>query len=884
MTLSTGTKLSHYEITSQIGKGGMGEVYQAKDTKLGRSVAIKVLPEEFAQDTDRIARFQREAKLLASLNNPNIAAIHGLEEVDGTNFLVMELVEGQTLDDRIKSGPIPVEEALKLAFQTAEALDAAHEKGVIHRDLKPANIKVTPDGKVKVLDFGLAKALADEQADLNLSNSPTLSVAATRQGVILGTAAYMSPEQAKGKTVDKRTDIWAFGCVLYECLTGKKAFEGETITETLAAVLTREPEWEAVPVQMRRLVRRCLQRDLNKRYHDAADVRIEIEDAGAEPVSTTEAPLGPVIIRRRALFLITGALILGAAITALAFRYLRPTPWKKPAHLSIVLPPGNNPTGNKPPLAFSPDGNHLAYVSGHGGVARLYLRSLDDPEAKSISSTEGASGPFFSPDGQWIGFFAQGKLMKVSLNGGATQRICASGLSAGASWGTDNTIIFSPSASSGLLRVSAYGGTPEIFTTLDASKGEISHRYPQFLPGGKAVLFTVFTGMGWDDQHIVLQVLKTGERRTLVKGGHTGRVVPAGYLVYCRAGSLYALPFDLSRQEVTGSSPVMIVKGIGQSDALAGEYSFSDTGFLAYIPASPRQFERRLVWIDRKGNVAPLEAPLRNYGEPALSPDGRQIAASINENTTDLYIYDLERGSLTRLSFEGCSQNPVWTPNGKRIAYRATREGFRNIFWRAADGTGIEERLTAGENLQTPVSWSRDGMDLAFEEVNPATGRDILILHLKDSASGEIARMDKRNPRRFVEGLIAASPVFSPKGLWLAYVSNKSGASQVYVQNFPGPGREWPVSTDGGWSPIWAPSGRELFYRIGDKLMAVDIQTEPTFTMGKPKLLFENAIELSGMDPDGRRFLAIQPVDPEPAVTQIHVVLNWFEELKEKVP
>jgi serine/threonine protein kinase/Tol biopolymer transport system component len=884
MTLKSGTQLGTYEIVSAIGAGGMGQVYRAKDHKLGRDVAIKVLPEEFARDPDRVARFQREAKLLASLNHPNIAAIYGLEESGGTSFLVLELIEGETIESQLQRGPIPVEESIRLALQIVEALGAAHGKGVIHRDLKPANIKVTPDGKVKVLDFGLAKALSEEIQSSNSSQSPTITEAMTRPGVILGTAAYMSPEQAKGKAVDKRADIWAFGCVFYECLTGKKLFEGETVTETLAAVLTRAPEWEKVPAKMRPLLRRCLEKDLNRRFHDAADVRIEIEDAKTEILSPRETPAGPYVTRRRAQLLSTLTLVLGAAITALAFWYLKPPPSQAPAHLSIALPIGDSLYEGKLPLAFSPDGNRIAFVSGRGVLPHLFLRTLDNPEAHLIPGTDGAVGPFFSPDGQWVGFFAQGKLMKVSVHGGALVAICASGPSAGASWGADNTIIFSPSASSSLLRVSADGGTPETFTTLDASKGEISHRYPQFLPGGKAVLFSVFTGMGWDDQHIVLQVLKTDERRTLVRGGHTGRIVPAGYLVYYRAGSLLALPFDLARQEVTSTTPVTIVEGIKESGAVAGEYSFSDTGSLAYIPASPRQFERRLVWVDRNGKIEPLAAPPRNYEEPALSPDGRQIAVPIHSNTIDLWIYDLERGSLTRLSSEGSSQSPVWTPDGKRIAYQATRGGFRNIFWRAADGTGAEEQLTVGKNLQTPVSWSPDGRDLAFEEINPATGNDIFILHLADTASKDAISRDNPKPRRFVEAPIAASPVFSPDGRCLAYASDQSGTFEVYIQPFSGPGRAWQVSTDGGGAPIrWTANGRELFYRLGDKIMAVDIQTETAFTMGKPKLLFENTLELFGMAPDGRRFLVIQPVDPEPAVTQIHVVLNWFEELKQKV-
>jgi serine/threonine protein kinase len=568
-----GQTVSHYRILEKIGQGGMGEVYLADDLSLDRKVALKFLPNVFTGDPERMARFEREAKLLASLNHPNIAGIYGLEKVGHNRFLVLEYVEGETLQAKLSSGPLRIEDALALGRQISEALEGAHERGVIHRDLKPANVMITDEGKVKILDFGLAKALVDESQIIDSSQSPTLTEAMTRPGVILGTAAYMSPEQARGQSVDKRADIWAFGCILYECLTGKRVFEEKTVTDTLAAILRGDPAWHALPAatppNIRFLLRRCLEKDINRRFHDVADVRIELEETKPVPVGSTAVPFGQHAIRLRVLLPIAGASVMAALIIALAFWYLKTTPKQMPAHLSISLPPGNVMGTENTPLVFSPDGNHLAYVSGpSGGTQQLYLRALDNPESKLIPGTEMAGGLFFSPDGQWIAFFAQGKLKKVSIAGGAVDTVCSSGSDAGGCWGLDNTIVFTPSVSSGLFRIPAEGGIPEVLTTLDASKGEISHRYPQFLPGGNAILFTVLKGLGWDDMDIVLLELETGEQRTLVHGGHTGRIVPTGHLVYCRAGKLMALPFDIDSQMVTASAPVTMIEGVNTTSKL----------------------------------------------------------------------------------------------------------------------------------------------------------------------------------------------------------------------------------------------------------------------------------------------------------------------------
>jgi eukaryotic-like serine/threonine-protein kinase len=886
MLIGPGARLGPYEIVSVLGTGGMGQVWRARDPKLGRDVAIKVLPSSLAAEPERLARFQREAQVLASLNHPSIAAIYHIEEVDGVPALVMELVEGETLADRIARGPIPLDEALPIAKQIAEALEAAHEQGIIHRDLKPSNIKVTPDGVVKVLDFGLAKLNESNTSNVPngpnaLSMSPTITSPAmmTGVGLLLGTAAYMAPEQAKGRPADKRSDIWAFGCVLYEMLTGRRAFGGSDVSDTLAAVLRGEPDWGALPADtptpVRGMLRRCLQKDRTLRLQAVGDARIEIHDALVAPAAAEPTVQRIAGWRRAAVLSVAalGFLVLGIVATW----YLRPSPnAQAPANLVVALPVGDRLDTGNVNIAISPDGTRLAYVATRGGVRQLYLRALESPDAKPIQGTEGSFNPFFSPDGQWIGFFAQGKLKKVSLGSGAPLTVCDAGPSGGASWGADDSIVFAPSSTSGLWRVSAAGGEPQMLTNPDPTKGEYSHRYPQILPGGKAVLFTALNGFGWDETRVEVLRLDTRERRVLIQGGHTGRYVSSGHLIYYRAGALLAVPFDPTRLQVTSTAPVSIAEDVRQSGGTTGAaYSSSAGGTLAYIPAAggSRQFEQRLVWVDRQGRIEPLPAPPRAYAGAALSPDGRQVGVYITSGVEELWIYDLLRGALSRLtSGQGSSRNPVWTPDGTRVAYRSNRGGPWNMYWRPSDGSGSEERLLTSDSNQTPRSWSSDGQLLAFDELNATTGYDIWVLRLRDRKAQPFLRTP------FTED----APHFSPDGRWLAYVSDESGGAEVYVQPYPGPGGKWRISTDGGGTPQWNPNGRELFYVSGDKTMVVDIATVPTFRAGKPRLLYQGP---SGdPSPDGQRFLAVQPVEPEQPPTQIHVMLNWFEELKRLVP
>jgi eukaryotic-like serine/threonine-protein kinase len=891
MTIVAGTRLGSYEVVAPIGAGGMGEVYQAHDTKLGRDVAIKVLPEAFAHDPERLSRFHREAKMLASLDHPNIATIHGLEQSGGTSYLVMELVAGETLADRIKrDGAIPVEDALGIAKQIAEALEAAHEKSIIHRDLKPANVKLTPEGKVIVLDFGLAKAFAGDAAIDDPSNSPTLSAAATMQGAILGTAAYMSPEQARGKVCDKRTDIWAFGCVLYELLTGRQAFQGETTTEILAAVLRGEPDWQALPastpVKIRDLLGRCLQKDLRRRLHDAADARIEIEEAQAAPaVAESTAPVkGIRKLGRRALILGAGALLLGAIGIGIAIWNLKPAP-SAPVSRSVFSLPAGQRFGrfDLPALALSPDGSHMVYVANLGGTQQLYLRSMDSFEAKPISGTEGAVAPFFSPDGQWIGFFAEGKLKKISVNGGAAVTLCSAttgNVATGATWGTNDTIVFQNLAAGALWQISAAGGTPKRLNTLN--KGEFSNRWPAFLPSAQAVLFAAGVGAtaGWSTPQLALYRLDTGERRNLVSGGTRPSYAPTGHLLYVQGGTLMAVPFDLRRMEITGT-PVPMVEGVMQSfSAGMAQYSISENGSLAYLTGGVQGGQNTLVWVDRKGAEQPLPAPPHSYRSPRVSPDGKRVAVALDELGGHAWIYDLARDTLTRLTFEaGGTINIAWTRDGMRLAFNSGAPA--SLFWQAADGSGKSERLTTSENQQNPISWAPDGQALAYMETNPATNADIWILRLSDRKAQAFLRTSAYE----------SAPQFSPDGRWLAYVSDESGRYEIYVQPFPEPGGKYQISTDGATEPVWNPNGRELFFRSGAKMMAVDITSQPNFSAGKPRMLFEGpylslqaTIPSYDISPDGRHFLMLKASEQTQATTQINVVLNWFEELKQKVP
>ncbi|MCH8268007.1 MAG: PD40 domain-containing protein [Acidobacteria bacterium] len=758
---------------------------------------------------------------------------------------------------------------------------------------------------MKVLDFGLAKAMAAEaQANETYdSQSPTLSAMPTRAGVILGTAAYMSPEQARGKKVDKRTDIWAFGCVLFELLTGRQAFQSrdregaDTVQDIIARILQGEPDWQALPgttpEKVRDLLRRCLQKDVTRRSRDAAEIRLQIEEALAAP-ATGGVVIGTRTGWRRMLLPVLGSTVLAAIITGIAVWQLRPAPPPSfVTHTVIPLREDNQLGGNFfPMLALSPDGTQLAYIAGSGTAQQIYVRAMDAIEARVLAGTERAQDPFFSPDGEWIAFFADGKLKKVSVSGGAVLTLCDVPSSRGGSWGVDDTIVFAPTNRGGLWEVPAAGGEPQELTKLN--EGELSHRWPQLLPDGKTLIFTVATradavnpAASNEIAALNLDTGDTGEHKVVIRGGTFGRYVPTGHLVYYSAGTIMAAPFDPGRLEA-GGAPAPVVEDVMSSTegTGAGQFSFSNLGSLVYVAGGNQQAASSLVWVDRGGTEEPVNAPPRQYLRPRLSPDGQRLAVEIVGQKTDIWIYDLSQETLTPITFEGDKIQVAWTPDAKRIVYSSAgqADGTRRLYWKPADGTGSEELLTSNQYGFNAPSMTPDGKWLAWHVINPETSRDIWGLPLE----GE------RKPRPLLqEPFNESAAAFSPDGRWLAYASDESGQSEVYVRSFPGLEGKWRISTEGGGGPYWNPNGRELFYRSGNKMMAVDVTTQPTFTPGRPTMVFEGQYNPDptgqrpnyDVSPDGQRFLMMKRAEQQTdALTQINVVLNWFEELKQKVP
>ena len=906
MALSIGTRIGSYEIIGTLGAGGMGEVYRARDTRLKRDVALKILPESFATDPDRLARFQREAEVLASLNHPNIAAIHGLEESNGTRALVMELVEGETLADRIAHGPIPVDEALAIAKQIAEALEAAHEKGIIHRDLKPANIKLRPDGTVKVLDFGLAKALEPTSAPgVDATASPTITSPAmmTGVGVLLGTAAYMSPEQARGKAVDKRSDIWAFGCVLYEMLTGRRAFSGDEVSDVLASVLAREPDWTLLPdgfsPVLVTFLKRCLHKDRKHRIGDAQSLRLALEgvfdtDAGrAGPSQIERSPPDRRPTMRRVAAASAAAVAVGGLLGGTAVWWLtRPA---SPRVFRTEVTTGGatalNLAGPARDIAMTPDGSRIVYR----GLGQLLVRAVDQLEPVPIKGVGNPYDLFVSPDGQWIGFFDGTLLKKVAVTGGPPVTILNAGaVGRGATWVDNGTILFATAANeTGLQRVSADGGSPTALTTPDPKLGEGDHVLPQLLPGGGGVLLTVTPSNGSaDDAQVAVLDLRTGVKKTLIRGGSAAQYVSSGHLVYSVAGTLRAVPFDVQSLEVRGTAvpvvPQLVAKIGGSADfALAGN------GTLAYVPTAVTTSTRNtLVWVDRQGREEPLAAPERAYLYPRLSPDGTRVAVAIADQQQDIWFWELTRNTLTRFTFDpGPDSYPVWTPDGRRLIFGSARGGEPNLFWQAADGSGTTERLTNSPLNQQAFSVSPDGSRVIFRE--GGVPYDLHMLRLG---------RERQSVRLFQTPFNEVNAEVSPDGRWLAFESDESGQREVHVRPFPdvGGGR-WQVSTGGGSRPLWARNGEELFYLndSGDEaaLMSVRVQNSATWTASTPARLFAGRffhVVVQGqlgqgrtydVAPDGKRFLMIKVGGTDAAeAARIIVVQNWTEELKRLVP
>jgi Tol biopolymer transport system component len=893
MALTSGTRLGPHEILSAIGVGGMGEVYRARDTRLNRIVAIKALPTHLADRSELRERFEREARTIASLNHPHICTLFDIGQHDGIDYLVMEYLEGETLAHRLLKGSLPLEQVLQYAIEISDALDKAHRKGVTHRDLKPGNIMLTKTG-TKLLDFGLAKLKAEAApANVQLSELPTANDPLTAQGTIVGTLQYMAPEQLEGKEVDARTDIFAFGAVLYEMATGKRAFEGKSQASLIVAIMEREPPAMSslqpmTPPALDRVVKKCLRKERDDRWQSARDISDELKwiaEGGSQAgLAPTAAVKGSRALGWRELVIALGALLLISAVVGLGTWNLKTSPLLSVSRLAINLPPGQQLAGleNGPALALSLDGTHLAYVARQGGTQQLYLRAMDSLEAKPIPGTDGAVNPFFSPDGQWVGFFAGQKLKKVSVSGGGALTLGDAALSRGASWGKQGMIAFSPMMASVIRQVSDAGGASQPLTRLE--KGENTQRWPEFLPGGQAVLFAAgSTANFWTDAQVVVQLVGSGERRNLVQGGMNPRYASSGHLIFAQAGNLMAEPFDPQQLTATAAANP-VVEGVLQSPfSGAAQYSFSATGSLVYVPGAVQSNQSKLVWVNRNGAEQTLAAAAHAYVSPRLSPDGRRVAVGITEQESQTWLYDLSRETLTRFTFEkNMNIYPTWTPDGKRIAFDSSRDGPQNLFWQMADGSGGLERLATSEYSNAPMSWSPDGQLLAFIEITPTTGYDIWVLRMSDRKAEPFLRTP------FNEGV----PQFSPDGRWLAYISDESGRFEVYVQPYPGPGGKWQISTEGGREPVWNHNGRELFYRSGDKMMAVDIVTQPGFTAGKPRTLFEGQYQPTAatfpnydVSLDGQRFLMLKPVDQAQASpTQINVVLNWFEELKQKVP
>jgi Tol biopolymer transport system component len=906
LSLSAGSRLGPYEILSPIGAGGMGEVYKAKDTRLDRTVAVKVLPTHLSSSPEVRQRFEREAKTISQLSHAHICALYDVGREGEVDYLVMEYLEGETLSARLVKGPVPTDQLLRWGVEIADALDKAHRQGIVHRDLKPGNVMLTTSG-VKLLDFGLAKVMAAsgrpldaagrEQAaaaqhptaGFSLTALPTVmgSPNLTQEGTILGTFQYMAPEQLEGREADSRSDIFAFGAVLYEMATGKKAFEGKSQASLIASILTADPApvstvQPMTPLALDRVVKTCLAKDPEDRWQSAHDIGSELQwiAQGGSQAGGVAAPVAASRRRRdRVSWGVAGAA--GGAVLAalLTWALVRSARAAAPAvtHAAIALPASESLVlDGYMSLAISPDGSRVVYLARIGDARQLFVRSLGQVEATPLNGTVGARSPFFSSDGQWVGFWADGRLQKVALAGGTPVTIASvpEPLFGGA-WGADDTIVHPKNFTGGLVRVPASGGPSQPVTKPDLKGEDRGHIWPDILPGGKAVLFTVFTGGSLDDYAIAVRSLATGEQKTLVRGGTCGRYVASGHIVYGRGNVLFAVPFDVEKLAVTGA-PYPVAQGVMLNTNGGAEFAVSRTGTLVFVPGGLLEPDRALMWVDRKGAATPMSKTRKPFSVPAISPDGKRVAVLVEAATYDIWVLDVERDSLTRFSFGKDDNNPVWSPDGRQIAYNSSQAGPTDIFSRASDGSGAEMRLTNGPDASHPQSWSRDGKVLAFQKTAGALVPEIWLYPFGP----------KPEPRPFLQGPYRHEDGrFSPDSRWMAYVSNESGRSEVYVTAFPGPGGKWQVSTEGGEQPRWAPGGSEIFFRKGRKVLRVGVSTAPAFSVSKPELLFEAEYE-SGWDvaPDGKRFVMLKDEGVASAPKHFDLVLGWFEELKARAP
>jgi len=887
-------QLLHYRLIEKIGEGGMGVVWKAEDTTLGREVAIKILPDALASDGERLPRFGREARMLATLNHPNIAAVYGLHEADNVHFLAMELVRGEDLSQCIARGPLRVDDALRIARDVAEALRVAHANGMVHRDLKPANIRIGSEGEVKVLDFGLAKILSPDADGSSPgsapSMSPTVTSLGTMVGALLGTAAYMSPEQARGRPVDKRADVWAFGCVLFEMLTGKLVFPGETITDTLAAVVRAEPEWDSLPGNLppgvERVLRLCLAKDPNERLNDVADAALLMShgfDDAASPSETTATPASGRLGKREILaWTFATAAIVIAATFALGIGGGSTETTAPTTRFTIQLD-DETPliVAETPILAFSPDGRTIAYEAKDpvSGGSMLYLRSIDQRDPWPLAGTESASCPFFSPDGEHIGFFSGGELKRMPRGGGTPIPLAEAANPRGAVWLPDDTIVYSPEYVSGLLRVPAGGGTPEPAVELDTEKGERTFRWPTVLPDGKTLLFTVGSTdspNNYDNAGISAFSLETGQRHDVLQGANMVRFLAPDKLVFTRGGGLYVVGFDPNSLETSGH-PLSVQEGVGGDPSSgAGFFDVSRNGDLVHVAGSITDARSDLVIVDRDGQPTPLPLESRGFFHPRFSPDGSSIAFTVGRGSIgvngDVWVYSFADEGMRRLTFGGSDLYPLWQPDGSRIAFLRAEDS--TVVSTAADGSGTTEVLARGEpEVWLPSSWSPDQKTIALSLTGRST--DVYLFEVGES-----------EPRLFAED--ASSPAISPDGRWLAYQSPASGNSVLYVQPLNGDGK-WQVSPERGGYARWSADGKRLFYLApreqGRPVMEVDITADSTFRYGVPRRLFDadayvtSTAPILNWDTDGTRFAFIERRREEGALQHIEVTLNWNNQL-----